>query len=346
MNLYLFMYTLLKIFFIIFPLLLCVAYYTYLERKVIGFIQLRIGPHRVGFYGLLQPIADALKLLFKEIIFPEKSNKFLFILAPILSITPSLLAWAFIPFTDIFIFSNLKISLLFLFTISSIGVYGIIIAGWSSNSKYALFGSMRSLAQMISYEIVISFVFVGIVFISKSLNLQEIVLSQHGGIFCWYFIPLFPLFIIFWISSVAETNRAPFDVAEGESEIVAGFHVDYAGMGFAIFFLAEYANMILVSVLCTLLFFGGWLSPFEGSFINKYLLFIPDFFWLCFKASFFIFSFIWYRATFPRYRYDQIMFLCWKVFLPITFIWIFIILFLVRCDIGPWSINSAQHLYY
>ena len=337
MNSYfLLFYTIMKIIFIIVPLLFCVAYYTYAERKIIGFMQLRIGPNRVGPYGLFQPIADACKLLFKEIILPTKSSKFLFILAPILSIAPSLTAWAVVPFTESFIFVNLKIALLFVFTMSSLGVYGIIIAGWASNSKYALFGSIRSLAQTISYEIVMSFVLVGIVFFSKSLCIRDIVFCQHGGFIYWYFLPMLPLFIVFWISYIAETNRAPFDVVEGESEIVAGFHVDYSGMGFAVFFLAEYANMILVSVMCSLLFFGGWLSPFEGFSIDIYFIWIPSIFWLFLKASFFMFSLLWYRATFPRYRYDQIMYLCWKIFLPITIIWIFILAFLAKYKIGHW----------
>lgn len=328
----------LKILSILIPLLLLVAYYTYAERKVIGFIQIRKGPNRVGPFGLFQPLADAIKLLFKEFIFPKNSDKFLFFLAPILSIVPSLVAWSVIPFSENFVLANLDISLLFVFAMSSLSVYGLIVAGWASNSKYAFFGAMRSTAQVISYEIAMGFCLVGVSMASGSLNLSEIVLMQKGGFFNWYFLPLFPLCLIYWISAIAETNRAPFDVAEGESEIVAGFHVEYAGIGFALFFLAEYANMILASVLTVLLFFGGWLSPFESiELFSKFHFFsIPSLCWLLIKVFFFMFLFLWIRATFPRYRYDQIMRLGWKIFLPITIIWIFFLAFCIKVGLKPW----------
>ena len=319
-------YTAVKIIFIVVPLMLGVAYLTFIERKVIAYMHDRIGPNRVGPYGLFQPFADAIKLLLKELIVPTKANKYLYIMAPVLVLGPSLTAWAVIPFNKNFMVANIDVGLLFLLAMTSLSVYGIIIAGWSTNSKYALLGALRSAAQTISYEIAMGFCFVGVLMLSKSMNLQEIVLAQEGGLFHWYFLPLFPLFIIYWISAVAETNRAPFDVVEGESEIVAGFHVEYSGMRFALFFLAEYANMILVSFLCVIMFFGGWLAPIPPTNkIGMYLDIIPGFFWLLFKSSFFIFSFLWFRATFPRYRYDQIMRLGWKIFIPITLIWIFIV---------------------
>ncbi|HIH2763350.1 MAG TPA: NADH-quinone oxidoreductase subunit NuoH [Candidatus Azoamicus sp.] len=319
-------YTLIKIIVILVPLMLGVAYLTFIERKVIAYMHDRIGPNRVGPYGLLQPIADAIKLLLKELIIPTKANKYLYIMAPVLAIGPSLTAWAVIPFNENFSIANLDVGLLFLLAMTSLSVYGIIIAGWATNSKYALLGSLRSAAQTISYEIAMGFCFVGVLMLSKSMNLKEIVLAQYGGIFSWYWLPLFPLFVIYWISAVAETNRAPFDVAEGESEIVAGFHVEYSGIRFALFFLAEYANMILVSFLCVIMFFGGWLSPISpNNFIGSYLSIIPGTIWLIFKSSIFIFSFLWFRATFPRYRYDQIMRLGWKIFIPITLVWIIIV---------------------
>lgn len=334
MNLNLLMsiiYTLFKAIVVVVPLILCVSYFTYFERKIIAFMHDRIGPNRVGYLGLLQPFADAFKLLFKELIIPSKSNKFLFIIAPVIVFAPSLTAWAVIPFDANFYIADINVGLLFLLAMTSLSVYGIIIAGWATNSKYALLGAMRSAAQTISYEIAMGFCFVGVLMLSKSMNLKDIVLSQHGGILNWFWIPLFPLFIIYWISAVAETNRAPFDVVEGESEIVAGFHVEYSGMGFAMFFLAEYANMILVSVLCVIMFFGGWLSPFsENSFIGSYFSIVPGIIWLALKSSVFMFSFIWFRATFPRYRYDQIMRLGWKVFIPITLVWIFIVGIIIR----------------
>ncbi len=319
-------YTLIKIIVIIVPLMLGVAYLTFIERKVIAYMHDRVGPNRVGPYGLLQPIADAIKLLLKELIIPTKSNKYLYIMAPVLAIGPSLTAWAVIPFNENFSIADLDVGLLFLLAMTSLSVYGIIIAGWATNSKYALLGALRSAAQTISYEIAMGFCFVGVLMLAKSMNLKEIVLAQYGGIFSWYWLPLFPLFIIYWISAVAETNRAPFDVAEGESEIVAGFHVEYSGIRFALFFLAEYANMILVSFLCVIMFFGGWLSPIlPNTFIGSYLAIIPGTIWLILKSSIFIFSFLWFRATFPRYRYDQIMRLGWKIFIPITLVWIIIV---------------------
>ncbi|HIH2762718.1 MAG TPA: NADH-quinone oxidoreductase subunit NuoH [Candidatus Azoamicus sp. MARI] len=319
-------YTLIKIIVIIVPLMLGVAYLTFIERKVIAYMHDRIGPNRVGPYGLLQPIADAIKLLFKELIIPTKSNKYLYMMAPILTIGPSLTAWAVIPFNENFSIADLDVGLLFLLAMTSISVYGIIIAGWATNSKYALIGALRSAAQTISYEIAMGFCFVGVLMLAKSMNLKEIVLAQYGGILSWYWLPLFPLFVIYWISAIAETNRAPFDVAEGESEIVAGFHVEYSGIRFALFFLAEYANMILVSFLCVIMFFGGWLPPISpNTFIGSYLSIIPGTIWLIMKSSVFIFSFLWFRATFPRYRYDQIMRLGWKIFIPVTLVWIIIL---------------------
>jgi NADH-quinone oxidoreductase subunit H len=310
-------WTLVKIMIIVIPLMLSVAYLTYAERKIIGWMQVRIGPNRVGYQGLLQPIADAVKLLMKEIIIPSGANKGLFILGPILSIAPALAAWAVIPFTENWVLANIDAGLLYVMAITSMGVYGVIVAGWASNSKYAFLGAMRSAAQIVSYEIAMGFALVGVLMASQSLNLVDIVKGQEGGFWHWYFLPLFPLFLVYLIAGVAETNRAPFDVAEGESEIVAGFHVEYSGMAFAVFFLAEYANMILVATLTTLMFLGGWLSPFP---------FLPDgFIWYVLKTAFVLFLFLWFRATFPRYRYDQIMRLGWKVFIPITIVWIVVV---------------------
>ncbi|HWR77014.1 MAG TPA: NADH-quinone oxidoreductase subunit NuoH [Thiobacillus sp.] len=310
-------WTLIKIILLVVPLMLGVAYLTYAERKIIGWMQVRIGPNRVGFLGLLQPIADGLKLLMKEIIIPSGANKGLFILGPILAIAPALAAWAVIPFTDTLVLANINAGLLYVMAITSMGVYGVIIAGWASNSKYAFLGAMRSAAQIVSYEIAMGFALVGVLMAAQSLNLIDIVQGQSGGLHQWYIWPLFPLFVVYLIAGVAEINRAPFDVAEGESEIVAGFHVDYSGMAFAVFFLAEYANMILVATLTSLMFLGGWLSP---------LSFLPDgIVWLFFKIGFVLFLFLWFRATFPRYRYDQIMRLGWKVFIPITIVWIVVV---------------------
>jgi NADH-quinone oxidoreductase subunit H len=311
------------------PLMLAVAYLTFAERKIIGYMQCRIGPNRVGPRGWLQPIADALKLLMKEIIIPTRANSYLFVIAPVLAIAPALAAWAVIPFTDTLVLANIDAGLLYVLAMTSMGVYGIIVAGWASNSKYAFLGAMRSAAQIVAYEIAMGFALVGVLMAANSLNLREIVLAQSGGIHQWYWLPLFPLFLVYFISAVAETNRAPFDVAEGESEIVAGFHVEYSGMAFAVFFLAEYANMILLSTLTTLLFLGGWLSPFD-SLLSAKLAAMPvvgmllgnGVHWLLAKVSFLLFVFLWMRATFPRYRYDQIMRLGWKVLIPVTLVWI------------------------
>ena len=311
-------WTLLKIVAIVLPLMVAVAYLTYAERKVIGFMQVRIGPNRVGFYGLLQPLADGIKLLMKEIIIPSQSNKVLFLLAPVLTIAPAFAAWAVVPFDLNMVLADVDAGLLYILAMTSVAVYGVIIAGWASNSKYAFLGSLRSAAQIVSYEIAMGFALVGVLMCANSLNLGKIVLAQSGGIFEWYWLPLFPLFVVYFISAVAETNRAPFDVAEGESEIVAGFHVEYSGMAFAVFFLAEYANMMLVSMLAVIMFLGGWLSPVPSL--------LPDsFLWLLAKVLFLLFFFLWFRATFPRYRYDQIMRLGWKVFIPITLLWILVV---------------------
>ncbi len=310
-----------KIMMLLVPLLLSVAYTTYAERKIIGYMQVRIGPNRVGPRGWLQPIADAVKLLFKEIIIPTNANRWLFLAAPVLAFAPALVAWSVIPFTDTLWIANVDAGLLFILALTSLGVYGVIIAGWASNSKYAFLGAMRSAAQIVAYEIAMGFALVGVLMSAGSLNLREIVLAQQGGLHHWYFLPLFPLFLVYFISGVAETNRAPFDVSEGESEIVAGFHVEYSGMAFAIFFLAEYANMILISALATIMFLGGWLSPLPGAWAGLPLL-GDGVHWLLAKITFLLFCFLWFRATFPRYRYDQIMRLGWKVFIPVTLVWI------------------------
>jgi len=310
---------------VVIPLFLIVAYVTYSERKIIGFMQSRMGPTRVGPSGLLQPIADVLKLVSKEIIIPSQANKGIFLTAPMLMLVPSLLVWSVIPLSEFFIISNINAGLLFILALTSLSVYGVILAGWASNSKYAFLGSMRSAAQIIAYEIAMGFALVGVLMLSGSLNLQIIIQEQSGSILNWFWLPLFPLFLIYFISGVAETNRAPFDVSEGESEIVAGFHVEYSGMAFAMFFLAEYMNLILISILASIMFFGGWLSPFQGTFLDSYFSFIPGFVWLSIKTIIFIFIFLWLRATLPRYRYDQIMRLGWKVFLPITFFWLTVV---------------------
>jgi len=326
-----------KIAAIVAPLMLGVAYLTYAERKLIGYMQVRLGPNRVGPKGWGQPIADALKLLFKEIVIPSSADRTLFLLAPVLAIGPSLAAWAVIPFDDHLVLANIDASLLYILALTSVGVYGIIVAGWASNSKYAFLGAMRSAAQIVAYEIAMGFALVGVLMAAHSLNLREIVLAQSGGIWHWYWLPLLPLFLVYLISGVAETNRAPFDVAEGESEIVAGFHVEYSGMAFAVFFLAEYANIILISMLVTLLFWGGWLSPFEGiPYLGALFAFVPGLVWLLLKASFFAFSFLWFRATFPRYRYDQIMRLGWKVFIPVTIVWLVVLGIAVVAKLPPW----------
>ena len=308
---------------IVVPLMLCMAYLTLLERKVIGWMQVRHGPNRVG-YGWLQPIADGLKLLVKEIIVPAGASKFLFVLAPIMAMMPALAAWAVVPFGPEMVLSNIDAGLLYIMAITSMGVYGVIVAGWASNSKYAFLGALRSAAQIVSYEIAMGFALVGVLMASQSLNLVEIVNSQTGkyGALNWFFIPLFPFFLVYLIAGVAEINRAPFDVAEGESEIVAGFHVEYSGMMFSVFFLAEYINMILVATLCSIMFLGGWLSPFPDSWP---FLGVGGFHWLFAKVFFVLILFIWFRATFPRYRYDQIMRLGWKVFIPVTIVWIIVL---------------------
>jgi len=332
-------WTLLKIIAIVAPMMIAVAYLTYFERKVIGYMQIRIGPNRVGPLGLLQPLADGLKLLMKEIILPAQSSKGLFLLAPVLAIGPALAAWAVIPFSDTLVLANINASLLYILALSSIGVYGIIVAGWAGNSKYSFLGAMRSAAQIVSYELAMGFALVGVLMVSSSLNLVDIVKQQAhgmagGSLFSWNWLPLFPLFIVYLISGVAETNRAPFDVAEGESEIVAGFHVEYSGMAFAVFFLAEYANMILVSALTSILFLGGWLSPFPASWG---LLGAGGFFWLAVKMAFVLFCFLWFRATFPRYRYDQIMRLGWKVFIPVTLVWILVLGIWMMTPLSLWN---------
>lgn len=326
-----------KILVIVLPLLLTVAYLIYAERKVIGYIQVRIGPNRVGFRGLLQPIADLIKLITKEIILPTRSNLYLFVVAPLFALIPALAGWAAIPFSEGLVLANINAGVLYLFAMSSIGVYGVLIAGWASNSKYAILGSLRSAAQTISYEIAMGFALVGVLLAAGSMNLTDIVLSQRGGILHWWCVPLLPLFMIFWIAGIAETNRAPFDMAEGESEIVAGFHVEYSGIGFALFFLAEYASMILISALLSLLFLGGWLSPFEGvPVLSDVFYFVPGFVWLFAKISFFLFVYIWLRATFPRYRYDQLMRLGWKVLIPVTIVWIIVTAGMVIMQVKPW----------
>ncbi|MFO1432135.1 MAG: NADH-quinone oxidoreductase subunit NuoH [Candidatus Competibacteraceae bacterium] len=321
-----------KIVAIVAPLMLAVAYLTYAERKLIGYMQVRLGPNRVGPKGWLQPIADAVKLMLKEIIIPSGANRFLFILAPILSIGPALAAWAVIPFGKGMVLANLDAGLLYLLALTSLGVYGVIISGWASNSKYSFLGAMRSAAQIVSYEIAMGFALVGVLMAAGSLNLQDIVLKQQGGILHWFWLPLLPLFMVYFVAGVAETNRAPFDVAEGESEIVAGFHVEYSGMTFAVFFLAEYANMALISALATTMFLGGWLSPFEGIPV----LGEPGLIWFVLKVALFLFFFIWFRATFPRYRYDQIMRLGWKVFIPVTLVWIVVLGLAILFRVGPW----------
>ncbi len=327
----------LKILVLVVILLLAVAYLTYLERKVIGYMQNRIGPNRVGLFGLLQPIADILKLLNKEIIVPSASNRFLFVIAPVISIGTALAGWAVIPFDKAMVLANINAGVLYVFALSSLGVYGVLIAGWASNSKYALFGALRAAAQSISYEIAMGFALVGVMMAAGSLNFHEIVTAQAGGFWHWYWLPLLPLFIVYWVSGVAETNRAPFDVAEGESELVAGFHVEYSGTVFALFFLAEYANMILISALAAIMFAGGWLSPFEGiPHLEALFAWVPGIVWLLMKLGFFVFCYLWFRATFPRYRYDQIMRLGWKVLIPVTIVWIVVLALAIQFKISPW----------
>ena len=318
-------------------LILVVAYYTYAERRVIGAMQGRKGPNRVGPMGLGQPFADVIKLLLKEVILPTNSNRFLFVLAPLLSLVPAFAAWAVVPFDDGMVIADINAGLLYLLALTSLSVYGVILAGWAANSKYSLLGAMRSAAQIVSYEIAMGFALVGVLMAAGSLNLNDIVMRQEGSILHWFWLPLFPLFIVYLISGVAETNRAPFDVPEGESEIVAGFHVEYSGTGFAIFFLAEYANMILISALTALFFFGGFLSPLQGvPGVEDTFLGESSILWFGLKTAFFMFCFLWFRATFPRYRYDQIMRLGWKVFIPVTIVWIVVLGGMILLEVGPW----------
>jgi NADH-quinone oxidoreductase subunit H len=336
-TLLLLIWTLAKILAITVPLIIAVAFYTLWERKVIGWMHVRHGPMHIGA-GLLQPFADTTKLVFKEVIVPSNSNPYLFRLAPILALAPAFAAWAVIPFEDGIVLADINAGLLYLLAMTSMSVYGVLIAGWASNSKYAFLGAMRSAAQVVSYEIAMGFALVGVIAAAGSLNITTIVNAQQGsaGLFEWFWLPLFPLLVIYFISGVAETNRAPFDVAEGESEIVAGFHVEYSGAGFALFFLAEYANMILISFLASLLFFGGWLSPFQG--LGWGWLSASGPWWLFLKAFVFAFMFLWFRATFPRYRYDQIMRLGWKVFIPITIVWILAVAWFVHAG---WLVIGA-----
>jgi NADH-quinone oxidoreductase subunit H len=314
-------WTLVKVLAITLPLVIAVAMFVYWERKVIGWMHVRLGPNEIGPLGLLQAFADVVKLLIKEIVVPANANRFLFFVAPLMALIPALAVWAVVPFSQGMVLSNVNAGVLYLLAMSSMGVYGIILAGWASNSRYALLGAMRSAAQVVSYELAMGMALVCVLVLAGSLNLTAIVNAQQGGLLHWFWLPLLPVMVIYFVSGVAETNRAPFDVAEGESEIVAGFHVEYSGSAFAIFFLAEYANMILVSFLAPILFWGGWLSPFPTSWG---LLGAPSFFWLFAKAFVFAFLFLWFRATFPRYRYDQIMRLGWKVFIPITIVWVLV----------------------
>jgi len=322
--------------------ILAVAFTTYFERKVIGYMQGRIGPNRVGPLGLGQPFADVLKLLIKEVVIPQKSNRFFFVIAPMLSLIPALATWAVIPLTDTFVIADIDAGLLYILALTSVSVYGVILAGWATNSKYAFLGAMRSAAQIVAYEIAMGFSLVGVLMASGSLNLGDITTAQSGGVSNWFILPLLPLFVVFFVSGVAETNRAPFDVTEGESEIVAGFHVEYSGVAFALFFLAEYANIILISAMTSIFFLGGYASPFEGwTFLGEgNFLREPAFFWLAMKLCSFIFVFFWIRATFPRYRYDQIMRLGWKVFIPITIVWIVVEAVMAYLHVGPWSVAA------
>ncbi len=330
-------WALLKVVAVLLPVVGAVAYLPYFERKVIAYMHVRIGPNRVGPAGLLQPIADALKLVLKEVITPTKANKVLYFTGPVLALAPALVAWAVVPFSDGMVIANIDAGVLFLLAVSSLGIYGVIISGWASNSKYAFLGAIRASAQMISYEIAMSMALVVVLMVSNSLNLGDIVQSQAKGRFAdlgidllsWNWLPLLPMFLIYLISGVAETNRAPFDVVEGESEIVAGHMIEYSGMAFALFFLAEYANMILISALTSIFFLGGWLSPFG---------FLPDSIgWLFLKIAFLLFLFLWFRATFPRYRYDQIMRLGWKVFIPLCIVWILVVGIWMMSPLTIWS---------
>jgi NADH-quinone oxidoreductase subunit H len=322
---------------VVMTLIIGVAMLTYVERKVIGYMQVRIGPNRVGPFGLLQPFADVIKLILKEIIVPANAARFLFFLAPLISIAAAIAAWAVVPFSPQFVFADIDAGLLYILALTSTSVYGIIIAGWATNSKYAFLGAMRSAAQMVAYEIAMGFALVGVLMAAGSLNLGTIIRAQSGGFLAWNWFWLFPLFIVYFVSGIAETNRAPFDVAEGESEIVAGFHVEYSGTAFAtLFVLPEYANMILISTLTSVFFFGGWLSPLDGYLPADNFLAQPSFFWLAAKLSFFLFVYLWVRATFPRYRYDQIMRLGWKALIPVTLVWIAVEGVLAYFAVGPW----------
>src|SRR5580658_5927926 len=324
-------------------LIICVALTTLWERKVIGWMQLRRGPNRVAIFGMIpglgQPFADVVKLITKEVIIPAKANKFLFALAPCITLVTAFAAWAVMPLSPDLVVANVNAGLLFLLALTSAGVYGVILAGWASNSKYAFLGAMRSAAQIVAYEIAMGFALVGVLMAAGSLNLGEIVRAQSGGMFTWNWTWLFPLLLVYFISGVAETNRAPFDVAEGESEIVAGFHVDYSGMAFALFVVAEYVNMILISALTVIFFFGGWLSPFDGWLPEGSWLAAPSFFWFGLKTLFPMFTFLWLRATFPRYRYDQIMRLGWKALIPVTLVWLLVEMIMVYFHVGPWKGN-------
>ena len=338
-TVWLVIWSLIKIIAVVAPLMICVAYLTLWERKAIGWTQVRPGPNRVGPFGLLTPIADAVKLIFKEIIRPTAAHKGLFFLGPIMTIMPALAAWAVVPFGPEVALANINAGLLFLMAITSLEVYGVIIAGWASNSKYAFLGALRASAQMVSYEIAMGFALVIVLMVAGSMNMSDIVMSQSKGMMAsaglgllsWNWLPLFPVFIVYFIAGLAETNRHPFDVVEGESEIVAGHMIEYSGMSFAMFFLAEYANMILVSMLCVLLFLGGWLSPFAA------LDFIPGWIWLGIKVFVVVTMFLWVRATFPRYRYDQIMRLGWKIFIPITLIWLVVVGLWIQTPFNIWK---------
>ena len=338
-TVWLVLWTLVKIMVIAVPIILCVAYLTYWERKMIGFMHVRLGPNRVGFKGLLQPFADVFKLLTKEVIVPSQANKILFILAPVVTLMPALAAWAVVPFGPELVLANVNAGLLYVMAITSIGVYGVIVAGWASNSKYAFLASMRASAQMLSYELAIGFVLVTVLLVSGSLNMTEIVNVQTRGWFAdhginfmsWNWLPLLPLFVIYVISAVAETNRHPFDVVEGESEIVAGHMVEYSGMAFALFFLGEYANMIFLSCMAAIMFLGGWAAPIELA----PLTWVPGWLWLGLKTFVVVSLFIWFRASFPRYRYDQIMRLGWKIFIPLTGVWLVVVAIWMQT---PWNI--------
>ena len=338
-TLWLIIWSLIKIVCVLLPLMGCVAYLTLWERKAIGRTQVRPGPNRVGPWGLLTPIADAVKLIFKEIIRPSAASKGLFFLGPIMTIMPALAAWAVIPFGPEVALANVNAGLLFLMAITSLEVYGVIIAGWASNSKYAFLGALRASAQMVSYEIAMGFALVVVLMVSASMNMTEIVMAQDRGYFAdkglnilsWNWLPLLPIFVVYFISGLAETNRHPFDVVEGESEIVAGHMIEYSGMSFAMFFLAEYANMILVSMLCVLMFLGGWLPPIDSALFN----WVPGWIWLAIKTFVVVTMFVWVRASFPRYRYDQIMRLGWKIFIPITLVWLVVVGLWIQ---SPWSI--------